>query len=286
MAMKSLITGKSTTLIFQANILKKYPVSYYRCDETGFIQTEQPYWLDEAYSTAITDSDIGLVTRNMNASAMTIGMIEKWNWTGNRFLDFGGGYGLFTRLMRDAGFPFLHYDERCSNLFAVGFEADFTNEGTTECYDLLTAWEVFEHFADPIKSIQQLTERSERVLFSTILVPSVPLVRSGDWWYFMPETGQHIAFYTVDALRYVAIKLGLSFYTDGTSYHLFTRKPLPRDPFRLTRSERIFRRCYEGIQQIMQRPKKRASLLEADYRKTMGLLVGNATEQGGRHESS
>jgi 2-polyprenyl-3-methyl-5-hydroxy-6-metoxy-1,4-benzoquinol methylase len=28
------------------------------------------------------------------------------------FLDFGGGYGVFTRWMRDEGYDFFHYDQQ------------------------------------------------------------------------------------------------------------------------------------------------------------------------------
>ena len=42
-------------------VLTKYNVKYYRCSSCQFIQTEEPYWLDEAYNKAITKLDIGLV---------------------------------------------------------------------------------------------------------------------------------------------------------------------------------------------------------------------------------
>ena len=63
--MKSKITGGSTTLLFTAKVLNQYDVKYYRCNDTGFIQTENPYWLPEAYSDAITKLDIGLPYRNI-----------------------------------------------------------------------------------------------------------------------------------------------------------------------------------------------------------------------------
>src|SRR5689334_8705234 len=45
-------------------ILNKYNVKFFRCSYCGFIQTEAPYWLEEAYSTPIASSDIGYVSRN------------------------------------------------------------------------------------------------------------------------------------------------------------------------------------------------------------------------------
>ena len=52
------------SFIFELNILDKYPVNYFQCASCKFIQTEEPYWLKESYSSAITNLDIGLVSRN------------------------------------------------------------------------------------------------------------------------------------------------------------------------------------------------------------------------------
>src|SRR5258707_10130160 len=102
--MKSKITGGDTSLLFTKKILNKYDVSYYRCNDTGFIQTEEPFWLEEAYSSVITKLDIGLPYRNIDLSERVSRLLAtKFN---NKaiFLDYAGGYGLFTRLMRDKGF--------------------------------------------------------------------------------------------------------------------------------------------------------------------------------------
>jgi hypothetical protein len=40
----------------------------------------------------------------------------------NRFIDYGGGYGLFVRLMRDAGFDYYWFDKFCDNVLSKGFE--------------------------------------------------------------------------------------------------------------------------------------------------------------------
>ena len=66
------------------------------------------------------------------------------------FLDFGGGYGVFTRWMRDEGYDFFHYDQHCPNLFAPGHEADIS--GSVR-YELATAFEVFEHIVELAKTV-------------------------------------------------------------------------------------------------------------------------------------
>ena len=66
------------------------------------------------------------------------------------FLDFGDGYGVFTRWMRDEGYAFFHYDQHCPNLFAPGHEADIS--GSVR-YELATAFEVFEYIVEPAKTV-------------------------------------------------------------------------------------------------------------------------------------
>lgn len=107
-----------------AIILKKYTVQYYRCPHCGFIQTEEPHWLEVAYASPINLSDIGLVGRNVALAKVTQAVIGAFLNRNDKFLDYGGGYGLFVRLMRDAGLDFYHSDMHCTNIFARGFEAE------------------------------------------------------------------------------------------------------------------------------------------------------------------
>jgi len=52
-------------LFGETELLRKYRVQYYRCEMCGFIQTESPYWLEEAYSSAIAIQDVGIMRRNL-----------------------------------------------------------------------------------------------------------------------------------------------------------------------------------------------------------------------------
>jgi 2-polyprenyl-3-methyl-5-hydroxy-6-metoxy-1,4-benzoquinol methylase len=227
--MKSKITGGDVTYLFNATVLNKYDVKYFRCNDTGFIQTEDPYWLDESYSSAIASLDVGLVMRNLNLVADTEPMINDYFNFKGKFLDFAGGYGLFTRLMRDKGFDFYHTDKYCENIFAQYFDIKDTPQ--TNKFELLTAFEVFEHLNDPMPEIAELFKYSDNILFSTESIPEKEITSAKDWWYFVPEIGQHIAFYSKKSLEYIAAKNNAHLYTNNSTLHLFTKKQLPVDPF-------------------------------------------------------
>jgi hypothetical protein len=226
--MYSKITGGKTKFLFSAKVLQKYDVKYYQCIETGFIQTEEPYWLEEAYQSAITKLDVGLVHRNIHLAELTEKLLTKFFNYKESFLDYAGGYGLFTRIMRDKGFQFYHTDKFCSNLFAAYF--DLRQLSSTTHFELVTAFEVFEHLVNPLEEIAEILNFSDNVLFSTELLPD-NIKSFKDWYYMSPETGQHISFYSMESLKFLAKRFERNLYTNGTTTHLFTKRKLKTDPF-------------------------------------------------------
>ncbi len=229
--MRSKITGGETTFLYKARILYKYDVSFFLCNDTGFIQTQEPYWLGEAYSSAITKLDVGLVQRNLDFAELCYPLIIKYFDQNASFLDYAGGYGLFTRLMRNKGFDFYHTDKYCENLFAEFNDLKHAEPGKR--FELTTAFEVFEHLHSPIWEIEHMMSYSENLLFSTVIVPK-DIPKPTEWWYFSLETGQHISFFSIAALEYIARKFNKHFYTNGKTIHLFTAKRLNSDPFKIS----------------------------------------------------
>jgi hypothetical protein len=53
------ICGETAQEQFKAKILKKYNISYFYCNNRGFLQTEELYWIQEAYKNPINKSDTG-----------------------------------------------------------------------------------------------------------------------------------------------------------------------------------------------------------------------------------
>jgi tetratricopeptide (TPR) repeat protein len=216
------ICSKNSTFLKNARMLNVHSVDYFKCENCGFIQTEEPYWLNEAYSEAITSSDTGLVRRNIELSKMCKLIISNHFEKNAKYVDYGGGYGLFVRLMRDYGFDFYWLDQHCSNLFAKTFEAD--KQGRTP-YELLTAFEVFEHLVNPLNEIEKMLKLSKTIFFSTELIPANN-PGPEEWWYFGLEHGQHISFYTLSTLDVIAKKFNLNLYSNGTTLHIMTDRVL------------------------------------------------------------
>lgn len=239
-----------SALFGTADVLRKYRVQYFRCERCGFIQTEDPYWLEEAYSFAIARQDVGIMQRNLLNCEVTSAILNLLFPGFTKGIDFGGGHGIFVRLMRDRGFSFFWSDMHASNDYARGFEAE--QKGS---FDFLTSFEVLEHLIDPVRGLEEMMNLSENVFVSTCLVPE-PAPQLDGWWYYVPSTGQHVSFYTKESLHILARRFGRSLSSFGP-YHLFTRKPQNRLLYYL--ANRV--KCARIINCIY----RRTSLIESDF---------------------
>ena len=229
------VCSNPTKLLCTATILTKYQVNYFKCTICEFIQTEEPYWLIEAYAEAINKSDTGLVGRNLMLARVTRAIISTLFDPASKFIDYGGGFGLFVRLMRDAGFNFYRYDKYCENIFAKDLDAELDGQ---QQYELLTAFELFEHLTNPFEEIKRMLSFSKSILFTTELIPgNMPL--PDEWWYFGLEHGQHVSFYSLKSLIMLADRLGLVLYSDSKSLHLLTQRKIPIFLFKIITNSKM-----------------------------------------------
>lgn len=249
-----------------ALVLGKHSVKYFRCNNCGFVQTEEPYWLEEAYSSAITSIDIGPVNRSVVMAENTKALILAFFDVNARFLDYGGGYGIFVRRMRDLGFDFHYHDKYCTNLFAEGFDVDLE---TPEKFELVTAFEVVEHLEEPMQQLQKLRESAKNIFFTTEIIPS-RYPKPEEWWYYGLEHGQHISFFSRKSLNVLADRLKLNLYTYG-SLHLLTEEKISPKFFRLILDPRF--NALAGY--LLAKTKGLKSLLPGDFEKLSGTRLEN-----------
>jgi hypothetical protein len=200
--------------------LGRIPVEYWRCTSCGTVFLPNPHWLDEAYGAAISELDVGLLDRCLRLARITEGLARSERLRDERFLDWGGGYGTLTRLLRDKGLDFRHADPLCQNIFAAGLEGDLARR-----YALITAFEVLEHLDRPLTSLAPVFAAAERLLVSTYVLPD-PAPSPDEWWYYARESGQHVTFYTPRALAILGERFGTHLTSDGEKLHLFHRAPL------------------------------------------------------------
>lgn len=207
-------------LTHTAQLLQRYTVQFYRCKACGFWRSEDPYWLDEAYSEAIASTDTGLVRRNLQVSRVVDMVCNALDGRAKRsYVDWAGGYGLMVRLMRDRGRDFRWQDSYAQNVLAVGH--DFDPHGGLRV-SAVTAVEVLEHLDDPVSVLSSaLAATGADTLICTTIPYRLPL--DVNWWYLSPETGQHISFYRKATLEALAVRLDMTLVSKG-SVHVFTRR--------------------------------------------------------------
>lgn len=224
--MKCKICEEKSEYVFNAKILNNHEIEYFKCSSCGFVQTEAPYWLEEAYSDAISVSDTGLMVRNNDFAKSSSIIFSLLAIKSGSFLDYGGGYGIFTRLMRDKGFDFFWYDKYATNLLARGFEGDILNKK----YEAVTSFENFEHFENPMEDIEKIFSLTDTVLFSTELVPDTT-PKPNEWWYYCLEHGQHISLFSKSSLEYIANKYNYNLISNNSNLHIFSKKKISNKIF-------------------------------------------------------
>jgi hypothetical protein len=133
--------------------------------------------------------------------------------------------------MRDKGFNFFRFDTYCENYFARTFDDDSKTQ-----YELVTSFEVFEHLVDPLNEIEKMLKKGRNIFFSTELQPESDIE---NWWYIMPETGQHISLYTLKSLEFIANKYNLNLYSNGSTFHLLTDKKISKLIFKVITKFRV-----------------------------------------------
>ena len=205
-------------VVLQYTVLDHHPARLRQCSGCGFAWVMDPVWLEDSFGAELNNLDIGAVDRCSVVLDFVEVLIRREKISAGTFVDWGGGYGLMTRMARDRGLDFRNFDPFVKQLFAGPAQLE-----TMVPADLVVASEVFLHLPDPVAALGDLIASGSRVLLTAVVLNGVP---EKDWWYLMPSTGQHVAFFTPGSLREMARRTGSTLATDGRFFHVFSREKM------------------------------------------------------------
>ena len=257
---------------FEKILLQRFKTGFYKCTNCSFMQTDEPIWLEEAYQSAITSLDIGLLGRNIYLTAEISLLIETCFPKAKIMIDYAGGYGVLARLMRDMGYDYYTQDDYCENIFAKNFDVSMT---TFKKFDIVTGFEVLEHFSNPLQDLKKVFHYADDAIFSTELLPEND-AEIENWWYLTEETGQHIAFYTPKAMEIIAQKFNKYYYCRNKNLHVFSSKKLDDAQIDFAFKNITKKKYLFGlIKQRITYTSDKKSLLASDYQYIKNILNSN-----------
>lgn len=171
------------------------PVHYALCSECGFcFAPELVTWTLEAFEERIYNDEYVLVdpeyieTRPRANAAVLMSMFGD-RGRSIRHLDYGGGDGLLAKLLGESHWQSVSYDP------FVDRDVGIADLGK---FDLITAFEVFEHVPDVqdlMSKLCSLLSPNGLVLFSTLVSDgNIHPGRRLSWWYASPGMGTSACF--------------------------------------------------------------------------------------------
>ena len=135
-----------------------------------------------------------------------------------KHLDYGGGNGRLSQLLKEDGWNSETYDPFPSG----GASLDDLGK-----FNLITVFEVFEHVPDInvlMKNLTQLMSDDCLVLFSTLVSDgNLKLNNRINWWYASPRNG-HIRLFSKQALTLLGSKYTLKFGSFSDGFHCYFRQ--------------------------------------------------------------
>lgn len=199
------------------------PIYYFRCSRCEFcFAPEMCAWSLDDFERRIYNDDYLEVDPDYLDSrprANAAGLIKTFGDHGLsiRHLDYGGGTGLLSDLLVEQGWESISYDP------FVDRDRSLPDLGK---FDLVTAYEVFEHVPDPDRLAAELAALlavDGVILFSTLLSDgNITLGQRLTWWYASPRNG-HISLYSRKSLSMLAEKHHFKFGSFSEGFHALWR---------------------------------------------------------------
>ncbi len=203
------------------------PVYYRHCGRCGFcFAPSLMAWAPAEFERRIYNQDYARVDPDYldvrpRANAANVAALFGAHRQQIVHLDFGGGDGLLSRLLREGAWNSRSWDPFADKAVPLQSLGQF---------DLVTAFEVFEHVPDVPKLMRDLKTvlaPNGLLLFSTLvsdgeLQPGQRLT----WWYAAPRNG-HISLFSKESLALLARREGLVFGSFSPNLHVFFRQVPP-----------------------------------------------------------
>ena len=185
-------------------------IEYCRCLSCGLIfAPEMCAWMPDKFKRRIYNDaypEVDPECTGMRAERNAAWMHDLFGAQRLSHLDFGGGDGHLSACLRKLGWDSTSYDPFHEQVFPQ------------RRFDLVTAFEVFEHVPDPITLWQQLRVLTKDiVLFSTVLSDAVP--DPMQWWYLAPRNG-HVVLYTKRAAEQLLARGGFKLISIDDFVHI------------------------------------------------------------------
>jgi SAM-dependent methyltransferase len=198
-------------------------VAYYRCMSCEFcFAPEIAKWSLAEFEERVYNRDYALVDPDYAEARPQANAGSLRNMFGSRglsikHLDYGGGNGRLRQLLAEEGWNSRSYDPFVDRNMRAEEMGRF---------DLITAFEVFEHVPNPRQLVHQvstLLAPDGIVLFSTLL--SDGIFESHErlkWWYASPRNG-HISLFSSQSLNVLAMQNDFHWGTLADGLHCMWR---------------------------------------------------------------
>ena len=189
-------------------------IAYRRCTACGLIATTDFDRLTDAelaaeiYNADYVRADPDFAGRRPFYKAAQYGPLLHRLPISIRGLDYGGGNGMFARLMGEHGVHFDSYDPYLGDTTAP-----------TGQYDIITAFEVIEHSRTPMQTLADILAHLKPdgvLLFATSIQPRGV---TPDWAYIAPRNG-HVSLHSAASLRKMAKAAGTRLLSLSDHVHI------------------------------------------------------------------
>jgi SAM-dependent methyltransferase len=199
------------------------PIYFRRCDSC-FFSFAPEFWnwsdadfVEKIYNDEYVEVDPDYVEARPQANADFLKKILGDQAESFRHLDYGGGSGRLSQILKGHGWRSETYDP---------FPDDGRSIETIGKFNLITAFEVFEHVphvAALMENLTQLMSEGAVVLFSTLITDGniKPNERLA-WWYASPRNG-HISLFSKKSLYLLGLKHNLNLGSFSQGLHCFYR---------------------------------------------------------------